>query len=111
VGFVADRDGLSQAADYLLNLEGITTVLVFGLDDERIYVSGRSRDVRVNIGAIMNKAFSSIGSAGGHANAAAAQIDLGVFSGVKNRETLLNLVEDAITRRFYSVVGVERCEK
>jgi nanoRNase/pAp phosphatase (c-di-AMP/oligoRNAs hydrolase) len=111
VGFVTDRDALAQAADYLLNLEGITTVLVFGLDEERIYISGRSRDVRVNIGAIMSKAFSSIGSAGGHSNAAAAQIDLGVFSGVKNRETLLNLVEDAITRRFYSVVGVERCEK
>ncbi len=110
VGFIHNTDALAQAADYLLNLEGITTVLVFGLDEDRIYLSGRSKDIRVNIGAVMMSAFADIGSAGGHANAAAAQISLGVFTGVRDKKTLLALVEEVITRRFYAQIGVDREE-
>lgn len=45
VGTISDRDALAQAADYLLTLEGITTSLVFGLGEDRIYISGRSREI------------------------------------------------------------------
>lgn len=110
VGFIHNTDALAQAADYLLNLEGITTVLVFGLNEDRIYLSGRSKDIRVNIGAVMTSAFADIGSAGGHANAAGAQISLGVFTGVRDKKTLLALVEEVVTRRFYAQIGVEREE-
>ncbi|MHC1585197.1 MAG: DHH family phosphoesterase, partial [Candidatus Syntropharchaeia archaeon] len=107
VGFITDRDALPQAADYLLNLEGITTVVIFGLNETHIYISGRSKDVRLNIGDILYQAFGEIGSAGGHATAAAAQIPLGVFSGVKDKKTLMQLAEDAVMKRFFSVVGME----
>jgi len=110
VGFIHNVDALAQAADYLLNLEGVTAVAVFGMNDEKIHVSARSKDVRVNIGAVMSQAFSDIGSAGGHANAGAAQIPLGVFTGVRDRMTLLHLVEEVVTRRFYAEIGVERDE-
>ncbi len=110
VGFIHNVDALAQAADYLLNLEGVTVVAVFGMDDEKIHISARSKDVRVNIGTVMNQAFSDIGSAGGHANAGAAQIPLGVFRGVRDRTTLLHLVEEVVTRRLYAEVGVERDE-
>ncbi len=110
VGFIHNTDALAQAADYLLNLEGITTVLVFGLDEDRIYVSGRSKDIRVNIGAVMTSAFSDIGSAGGHANAAGAQIPLGVFTGVRDKKMLLSLVEEVVARRFYAQIGVDQEE-
>lgn len=110
VGFIHNVDALAQAADYLLNLEGVTAVAVFGMNDEKIHVSARSKDVRVNIGAVMGQAFSDIGSAGGHANAGAAQIPLGVFTGVRDRMTLLHLVEEVVTRRFYAEIGVERDE-
>jgi len=110
VGFIHNVDALAQAADYLLNLEGVTAVAVFGTNDEKIHVSARSKDVRVNIGAVMNQAFGDIGSAGGHSNAGAAQIPLGVFSGVRDRTTLLHLVEEVVTRRFYAEIGVERDE-
>ena len=110
VGFMHNVDALAQAADYVLNLEGVTAVAVFGLDEEKIYISARSKDIRVNIGAIMSQAFGDIGSAGGHSNAAAAQIPLGVFTGVRDRTTLLHLVEEVVTRRFYSEIGVERDE-
>jgi len=111
VGYIANRDALAQAADYLLNLEGVTVAIVIGMNDENIYVSGRSKDIRVNLGEAFRQAFSKIGSAGGHSTTAAAQIPLGLFSGVKEKDTLIKLAEDAITKRFLTVIGVENDSK
>ena len=105
VGNIRDRDTLPQAADYLLSLEGISTTVVFGVTEDRIFISGRSNDIRVNLGEIMRQAFGE--DAGGHANAAGAQIPLGVFSSTKDRQTLLRLVNEAVVKRFLSAVGVE----
>ncbi|AKB29601.1 Kef-type K+ transport systems (NAD-binding component fused to domain related to exopolyphosphatase) [Methanosarcina siciliae C2J] len=105
VGNIRDRDTLPQAADYLLSLEGISTTIVFGVTEDRIYISGRSTDIRVNLGEIMRQAFGE--DAGGHANAAGAQIPLGVFSATKDRQTLLRLVNEAVVKRFLNAVGVE----
>jgi nanoRNase/pAp phosphatase (c-di-AMP/oligoRNAs hydrolase)/uncharacterized UPF0146 family protein len=110
VGTVANRDAIPQAANYLLNLEGISTVIVMGLYEEMIYVSGRSKDVRVNIGDAFVRAFGGIGSAGGHATMAAAQIQLGIFSGIKDKDTIIQLVEDAVSKRFLSVMKEEKSE-
>jgi len=107
VGTIRNRDALAQAADYLLTLEGITTTLVFGLGEDRIYISGRSRDDRVNIGKVMQDAFGE-DKAGGHATLAGAQIPLGVFSGTKDKQTLLKLAEEAVVKRFLSVVGMQK---
>jgi nanoRNase/pAp phosphatase (c-di-AMP/oligoRNAs hydrolase) len=107
VGFIRDRDTLPQAADYLLRLEGISTVLVYGIGEDVIHISGRNKDIRINLGEIMQKAFGNIGSAGGHATAAAAKIPLGLFGGVKDKDSLLKLAEEAITDRFFRAVGLE----
>ena len=107
VGTIRDRDALAQAADYLLTLEGITTTLVFGLGEDTIFISGRSRDDRVNIGKVMQDAFG-VDKAGGHAMLAGAQIPLGVFSGTKDKLTLLKLAEEAVVKRFLSVVGMQK---
>ena len=104
---VANRDAIPQAADYLLNLEGIATVVVIGLYEDMAFISGRSKDVRVNIGDAFARAFGEIGSAGGHASMAAAQIPLGIFSGLKDKETIMQLVEDAVTKRFLAVMMKE----
>ncbi|MCK4476606.1 MAG: NAD-binding protein [Methanophagales archaeon] len=110
VGAVANRDAIPQAADYLLNLEGITTAIVIGLCEDVICVSGRSKDIRVNIGDAFVSAFGEIGSAGGHATMAAAQLSLGIFSGIKDKDTLMQLAEDAVTKRFLSVMKEEKSE-
>jgi nanoRNase/pAp phosphatase (c-di-AMP/oligoRNAs hydrolase) len=107
VGTIRDRDTLAQAADYLLTLEGITTTLVFGLGEDTIYISGRSRDDRINIGKILADAFGA-DKAGGHAMLAGAQIPLGVFSGTKDKQTLLKLAEEAVVKRFLTVVGIKK---
>jgi len=110
VGAVVNRDAIPQAADYLLNLEGITTAIVIGLCEDAICISGRSKDIRVNIGDAFAHAFEEMGSAGGHATMAAAQLPLGIFSGIKDKDTLIQLVEDAVTKRFMSVMKEEKSE-
>ncbi len=110
VGAVANRDAIPQAADYLLNLEGIATAIVIGLCEDAICVSGRSKDIRVNIGDAFAHAFEEMGSAGGHATMAAAQLPLGIFGGIKDKDTLIQLAEDAVTKRFMSVMKEEKSE-
>ncbi|RJS69568.1 potassium transporter TrkA [Methanophagales archaeon] len=110
VGAVANRDAIPQAADYLLNLEGITTAIVIGLCEDMICISGRSKDIRVNIGDAFVRAFGEMGSAGGHATMAAAQLPLGIFKGIKDKDILMQLAEDAVTKRFLSVMKEEKSE-
>jgi len=110
VGEVANLDAIPQAADYLLNLEGISTVVVIGLVEDMICVSGRSKDIRVNIGDAFVRAFGDLGSAGGHASMSAAQIPLGIFKGLKDKDTIIQLVEDAVSKRFLSVMKEEMSE-
>lgn len=107
VGTIRNRDTLAQAADYLLTLEGITTTIVFGIGEDHIYISGRSRDVRVNIGKVMQDSFGE-DKAGGHAALAGAQIPLGVFGGTKDKQTLLKLAEEVVVKRLLSVIGIQK---
>ena len=107
VGIIHNRDALAQAADYLLNLEGITTTIIFGLSEDYIYISGRSRDDRINIGKVMQDAFGE-DKAGGHSTLAGAQIPLGLFSGTKDKQTLQKLAEEAVVKRLFSVVGIQQ---
>jgi len=51
-GFIRDREALAQAAQHLLNLEGITTTAVLGIADDTIYLAARSKDIRLNIGNV-----------------------------------------------------------
>jgi nanoRNase/pAp phosphatase (c-di-AMP/oligoRNAs hydrolase) len=110
-GFVRDREALSQAAQHLLNLEGITTTAVFGITDERIFLSARSKDIRMNIGNVLEDAFEQIGEASGHSTQGDASIPLGIFTGIDasadNRDTLLSLTEEAVRRKLFDAMGVE----
>jgi nanoRNase/pAp phosphatase (c-di-AMP/oligoRNAs hydrolase) len=113
-GFVRGREALSQAAQHLLNLEGITTTAVFGITDERIYLSARSKDIRMNIGNVLQDAFEQIGEASGHSTQGDASIPLGIFTGIDasadNRDTLLALTEEAVRRKLFEAMGVESGE-
>ena len=110
-GFIRDRDALSQAAQHLLNLEGITTTAVFGIADDTIYVAARSKDIRINIGNILQDAFEGIGEAAGHSTQGSVEIPLGIFTGIEtsedNRDTLLSLTEEAVRRKLFDAMGVE----
>jgi nanoRNase/pAp phosphatase (c-di-AMP/oligoRNAs hydrolase) len=110
-GFIRDRDALSQAAQHLLNLEGITTSAVFAIADDTIYLAARSKDIRMNIGTVLQDAFDDVGEAVGHSTDASAEIPLGIFTGLEisgdNRDTLLDLTEKAVRSKLFEAMGVE----
>jgi nanoRNase/pAp phosphatase (c-di-AMP/oligoRNAs hydrolase) len=110
-GFVRDRDALVQAAQHLLDLEGITTTAVFGINEDTIYLAARSKDIRLNIGRTLEEAFDEVGEAVGHSNQAHVEIPLGLFTGLdtndENRETLLELAGEAVKRKLFDAIGVE----
>ena len=101
VGELSNRDALAQAADRLLTLEGVSTTLVYGFREGTIYVSARSRGSDTDLGEVLRDAFGRIGSAGGHADMAGAQVTLGVLEAVEEREeSLREIVEAVVTDRF-----------
>ena len=110
-GFIRNREALSEAAQHLLNLEGITTTAVFAIADDTIYLAARSKDIRMNIGSVLEDAFGDIGEVVGHSTDATVEIPLGIFTGIEasedNRETLLSLVKDAVKSKLFTAMGVE----
>ncbi|MES3516664.1 MAG: DHHA1 domain-containing protein [Natronomonas sp.] len=74
VGALPDRDALAQAADRLLDIEDVTIVLVFGREGDTIHISARARGAEIDLGEVLRDAFGQIGSAGGHADMAGAQL-------------------------------------
>ena len=106
VGQIGDRDALPQAADQLLAMESIETTLVFGFIDEMVYLSARSRDSTVDLGETLRDAFDQIGSAGGHADMAGAQLEIGILASANDDEvdSIVDVVEEVITNRFFEAI-------
>jgi nanoRNase/pAp phosphatase (c-di-AMP/oligoRNAs hydrolase) len=107
VGVINERDALPQAADYLMRLEGVSTVLVFGVVGDRIEASARSKDSRVNLDKVMRDAFGDVGSAGGHRDMAGAQVPLGVFSEMaESDDKMIDLVSGTVKKRFFKEMNL-----
>jgi nanoRNase/pAp phosphatase (c-di-AMP/oligoRNAs hydrolase) len=94
-----------------LNLEGITTTAVFAIADNTIHLVARSKDIRMNIGNVLQDAFGDIGEAVGHSTEATVEIPLGIFTGLETsegkRDTLLDLTENAVRTKLFAAMGVE----
>ena len=103
VGMIKNRDALPKAADFLLKMEGITTTYAFGISENKIHISARTKDLRIDVGDIMKRAFGG----GGHQKSAAASIDLGIFESVSDKDSLRKLVEEAIQTKILEVMGIE----
>ena len=104
VGYIDKRESLSQAADLLLKLEGITISLVIGIIEDYVYISARSRDQIIDISKVITKAFSKMGSAGGHMNFAAAKISIGTFSYTEDKDILVRIVGDTVSEYFFKTL-------
>jgi hypothetical protein len=109
LGEVSDRDALAQAADRLLDLEGIAVTFVFGftgVDEESVvYASARARGTDLDLGEALRDAFGQVGSAGGHADMAGAQLPVGMLID-ENDEDPGDVIEDVVTERFFDALGV-----
>jgi len=104
VGELSDRDALAQAADMLLDMEDVSTTLVCGRMDGTVYVSARARGTDVDLGETLRVAYEQIGSAGGHADMAGAQIPLksiATMAGETDREAV---IRDSIVERFLETI-------
>ncbi|TKX74327.1 bifunctional oligoribonuclease/PAP phosphatase NrnA [Halorubrum sp. GN11_10-6_MGM] len=104
VGEIADRDALAQAAERLLDLEGVTVTFVYGYVDGVIYGSARARGADVDAGELLRDALDPVGSAGGHAAMAGAQVPLGILSEVSESESLADVVEAFVAGRFFEAL-------
>ena len=101
VGRLSNRDALAQAADRLLTMEDVSTTVVYGIQEGTIFVSARTQGTDIDLGEVLRDAFGRIGSAGGHADMAGAQITLGVLEAVEEREeSLQEIVEAVVSDRF-----------
>ena len=104
-GELPSRDVLPQAADQLLAMEGIRTTLVFGFIEELVYLSARSRAGDIDLGETLRDAFDPIGSGGGHADMAGAQLEIGVLGDLEDEEASLeDVVEEVVTDRFFEAI-------
>ncbi|MHC3439420.1 DHH family phosphoesterase [Natrialbaceae archaeon A-gly3] len=106
-GWITNRDALPQAAEQLLTMEGVDTTLVFGFLEEMVFVSARSRDKDVDLGETLRDAYDAIGSAGGHADMAGAQLEIGMLAGTddeREADSLRDVVEEVLTDRFFEAI-------
>ncbi len=112
VGEVKDRDAIAQAADYLLRREGVLTTLIYGIEGDWVYISGRTKDVRLHIGKTMEELYGNMGSAGGHPTIGGGRIPLDAFDVSKdNKKALRGAIDRAVGRKFWEAFGALKSER
>jgi nanoRNase/pAp phosphatase (c-di-AMP/oligoRNAs hydrolase) len=103
-----NRDAIPMAADYILRREDIDTVVVFGIIEDRIDGSLRTRRASVDPAAFMQNAFGDDGQGrpygGGRADMGGFRVPLGLIGETEDEETLWALVKDVVRMRVARVV-------
>jgi len=76
IGTISNIDAIPQAADELIQLEGVTAVIVYGNREGTLHFSGRSRDDRVHMGDVLEAVLADVPGAdgGGHARMGGGQM-------------------------------------
>ena len=116
VGFVRGehRDGIPQVAEFLLQREGIDTVLVFGIvDGKAIDGSLRTRSDTVNPDTFLKKLFGldkdkkSYYGGGNIKDKGGFQIPLCFLAQTPDRDMLYTMTCGVVQERFLKVIGVK----
>lgn len=77
LGNVPTPDIMVIMADFFLRVEEISWTIVGGIYEDKLIVIFRNDGLRKNAGRLASKAFGKLGSAGGHAASARAEVPLG----------------------------------
>lgn len=101
LGLLRVPDMVPEMADFLMRLEGIRWSCVMGDWHDTLYVSIRTSDPDANAGEAIRKAFSGVGSCGGHNSMAAGQIQMPRYTDAE-RES----VKAAFLEAFLPLTGV-----
>src|SRR3954469_7184303 len=110
VGHVSgtNRDAIPMAADFLLRREDIDTVLVFGIVEDRVDGSLRTRRASVDPAVFMQNVFGDDTQGrpygGGRADMGGFRVPLGLMAETEDEETLWALVKDVVRQRVARVV-------
>ena len=70
-----------------------------------VYASARARGTDLDLGEALRDAFAQVGSAGGHADMAGAQLPVGMLVD-EGDENPAQVIEDVVTDRFFDALGV-----
>jgi len=106
IGQITERDVLPQAADYLLQLEGISTTAVYGIVADQIHLSARTSNSRLHIGDLLDDAFGDIGSAGGHHDMAGGRLPVGLLGEVDTPDDIADdLIDRSVRKRLFDTLG------
>jgi hypothetical protein len=84
-------------------MDGVTTTFVFGYVGDTVYGSARTCDGDIDIGETLRDAFDQVGSAGGHANMAGAQLPIGMLVEPDDEETGA-MIREAVSARFFEAL-------
>lgn len=87
-----DPDFVPEMADYLVRMEGLDWILVYGHFHGRLHLSIRTHDENAEAGEAMRLLLREIGAGGGHGMRAGGVIDLQRSS--SSASTLHRLIED-----------------
>lgn len=115
VGFVReeDRDGIGQAADFLLRHEGVETALVFGIVNGEV-VDGSLRTVSHTIDpdTWLKTVFGTDATGrhygGGRRNKGGFRIPLGLFGRCRDREALWAIGRRTVEDLIFEKIGVDQ---
>ncbi len=107
----SDRDGIGQAADYLVRREGIDTAIVFGvIEDRYIHGSLRTRSSTIDPDIFLKEVFGHDKETGkpyggGRFDKGGFQIPLNIFAECGDRGLLWELVNRTIKTKIYKRLG------
>jgi nanoRNase/pAp phosphatase (c-di-AMP/oligoRNAs hydrolase) len=96
---------VAEMADFLLKLEGVDAVLVYGEYSREMYLSIRAVSDDTNAGEIMKRVLDGIGTGGGHSNMAGGKI-----SDLPDRAESLPRLQAILTERFLNELGLADSE-
>jgi nanoRNase/pAp phosphatase (c-di-AMP/oligoRNAs hydrolase) len=110
VGMVSanNRDAIPMAADFILRREDIDTVLVFGIVEDRVDGSLRTRRASVDPAAFMQSVFGDDSEGrpygGGRADMGGFRIPLGLIAESDDEDGLWRIVREVVHKRVARIV-------
>jgi len=111
VGYVKDPGTIPKVCKYMLDIEGISTSLVFAVNATKIYIFAESKNMEMNMKNILKKAFGDWGEVTGGTSNASISIPLGVFGiaadNEKAKQLLLKSIGDSISSKYFHVLEAE----
>lgn len=106
IGRLENQVAIAQAADFLLTIDGVDTVLVCGIVRDEVHASARTNRTDLDLGTCLEQGFGDVGSVGGHPVMAGGQIPLeAIVATDVDDDELVDLLRRRMEDRFFDVIS------